>query len=39
MYGCMYVCNKMIELLQIVRLVEHDILGEIKSQFFIAMLL
>ena len=33
-YVCMYLCNKMIESLQILQLVDHNILGEMKSQFF-----
>ena len=36
---CVCVCNNMIESLQGSRLVQHNILGEIKSQFFIGMLL
>ena len=35
----MYICNNMMESLQIARLVEHNTLGEIKSQFYIFMLL
>ena len=34
-----YVCNNMNEYLQCARLVKHNILGEMKSQFFIGLLL
>ena len=39
LYVCMYKYNDTIESLQSVQLVEHNILGEMKSQFFIGMLL
>ena len=38
-YNIYYICNNKIEYLQIARLVEHNILAVMKSQFFIGMLL